>query len=74
LSRLPVSTWRLRVVLGSNVQLEGSVVRFKTNRVQDDLTVLLEWAKGERVELGKLQAIRPSLDDVFVQLAEETPA
>lgn len=56
------------------MQLEGSVVRFKTNRVQDDLTVLLEWAKGERVELGKLQAIRPSLDDVFVQLAEETPA
>jgi ABC-2 type transport system ATP-binding protein len=62
---------RLRGVLGAGVQLEGSVVRFKTNRVQDDLTVLLEWAKSERVALSKLQAIRPSLDDVFVKLAEE---
>jgi ABC-2 type transport system ATP-binding protein len=60
---------RLRAVLGAAVTLEASVVRFKTNRVQDDMAVLLEWAQGERVVLDKLQAIRPSLDDVFVQVA-----
>jgi ABC-type multidrug transport system ATPase subunit len=65
---------RLRNVLGAGVQQEDSLVRFKTSRVQDDLSVLLDWAKGERVELGNLQAIRPSLDDVFVKLAGETPA
>jgi ABC-2 type transport system ATP-binding protein len=65
---------RVRDVVGSGVELEGSLVRFRSNRGQEDLTLLLEWAKRERVELANLQAIRPSLDDVFVQLAGETPA
>jgi hypothetical protein len=38
------------------------------------MAVLLEWAKAERVVLEKLQAIRPSLDDVFVQVAGEATA
>jgi hypothetical protein len=62
---------RLRGVLGAAVTVENSVVRCKTNRVQDDMAVLLAWAKAEQVVLYKLQAIRPSLDDVFVQLAGE---
>jgi ABC-2 type transport system ATP-binding protein len=62
---------RLRGVLGAGVSWEASVVRFKTNRVQDDMAVLLEWAKAERVVLDKLQAIRPSLDEVFVKVAGE---
>ena len=65
---------RVRDVVGSGVELEGSLVRFRSNRGQEDLTLLLEWAKREGVELANLQAIRPSLDDVFVQLAGETPA
>jgi ABC-2 type transport system ATP-binding protein len=65
---------RLRAVLGATVTLEASVVRFKTNRVQDDMAVLLDWARREQVVLDKLQAIRPSLDDVFVQLAGEATA
>jgi ABC-2 type transport system ATP-binding protein len=65
---------RLRAVLGAAVNLEASVVRFKTNRVQDDMALLLEWAKREQVLLDKLQAIRPSLDDVFVQVAGEATA
>jgi ABC-2 type transport system ATP-binding protein len=65
---------RLRAVLGAAVKLEASVVRFRTNRVQNDMAVLLEWAKSEQVVLDKLQAIRPSLDDVFVQLAGEAAA
>jgi hypothetical protein len=31
--------------------------------------VLLGWAEREQVELADLQVIRPTLDDVFVQLA-----
>jgi ABC-2 type transport system ATP-binding protein len=65
---------RLRGVLGATVTLEASVVHFKTNRVQDDMAVLLDWARGEQVALDNLQAIRPSLDDVFVQLAGEATA
>jgi ABC-2 type transport system ATP-binding protein len=65
---------RVRDVVGSGVELEGSLVRLRSNRGQEDLTLLLEWAKREGVELANLQAIRPSLDDVFVQLAGETPA
>jgi hypothetical protein len=41
--------------------------------VQEDLAALLDWAKREGIELANLQAIRPSLDDVFVQMAGESP-
>jgi ABC-2 type transport system ATP-binding protein len=62
---------RLSRVLGLEVSLRDSLVRFRSDRVQADLTTLLEWARGEGQELVNLQAIRPSLDDVFVQLADE---
>ncbi|MGP0108978.1 MAG: ATP-binding cassette domain-containing protein [Acidimicrobiales bacterium] len=60
---------RLSGVLGTPVELEGPLVRFGSDRVQRDLSVLLDWAEGERLELVDLQVIRPTLDDVFVQLA-----
>jgi ABC-2 type transport system ATP-binding protein len=59
----------LSTALGAPVNIEGSLVRFKTDRVQRDLTVLLGWAERQNVELADLQVIRPTLDDVFVQLA-----
>ena len=62
---------RLASVLGAPVTCEDSLVRFRSDRVQWDLKVLLDWAQGEGVDLVDLQAIRPSLDDVFVQLAGE---
>jgi ABC-2 type transport system ATP-binding protein len=62
---------RLRTVLGRELTVEDSLVRVKSNRAQADLTLLLEWAKTEGVDLVGLQAIRPSLDDVFVKLAGE---
>jgi ABC-2 type transport system ATP-binding protein len=65
---------QLRDVLGAGVALVDSLVRCRSNRVQEDLTALLDWAKREGIELANLQAIRPSLDDVFVQLAGEAPA
>jgi ABC-2 type transport system ATP-binding protein len=56
-------------VLETPVEIEGSLVRFRTDRVQRDLTLLFDWAEREKVNLADLQVIRPTLDDVFVQLA-----
>ncbi len=60
--------------LGTPVELEGPLVRFDTDRVQRDLTALLGWAERERAELADLQVVRPTLDDVFVQLAGDPVA
>jgi len=61
--------------LGNSVQLDGRMVRFGTDHVRGDLSALVSWAEREHVELADLQVIRPTLDDVFVQLAgnETTP-
>jgi ABC-2 type transport system ATP-binding protein len=55
--------------LGISVAIDDSMVRFKSEQVQRDLTVLLGWAARHQVELVDLQVIRPTLDDVFVRLA-----
>jgi ABC-2 type transport system ATP-binding protein len=60
---------RLRLVMDRDVTIENSSVVLKSNQAQTDLTLLLNWAKNEGIELVGLQAIRPSLDDVFVKLA-----
>jgi ABC-2 type transport system ATP-binding protein len=65
---------RLAALLGVEVTYADPLVRFRTDHVQSDLATLLEWARIEAVELVDLQAIRPSLDDVFVQLAGEADA
>jgi ABC-2 type transport system ATP-binding protein len=62
---------RLSSVVGKAVTVKESSVRFETDDVQDDLGLLLKWARNEHVVLVNLQAIRPSLDDVFVRLAGE---
>jgi ABC-2 type transport system ATP-binding protein len=59
----------LSSVVGKAVTVKESSVHFETDDVQDDLRLLLEWARSEHVVLVNLQAIRPSLDDVFVRLA-----
>jgi ABC-2 type transport system ATP-binding protein len=64
---------RLSAVIGRDVLLEESLVRLQSKQVQADLTLLLDWARTEGIELTGLQAIRPSLDDVFVKLAGDTP-
>jgi ABC-2 type transport system ATP-binding protein len=61
-------------LLGDQVRVNGPLVRFRTDRVQPDLKVLLDWAQAQGVELTNLQAVRPTLDDVFVQLAGDGTA
>ena len=62
----------LRVVLDRYVTVRDGVVHFETSDVQGDLETLLRWARERHVTLGNLQAVQPSLDDVFVQLAGES--
>jgi ABC-2 type transport system ATP-binding protein len=64
----------LSAALEASVEIKGSLVRFKTEHVQRDLTLLLGWAERENVELTDLQVVRPTLDDVFVQLAGPSTA
>jgi ABC-2 type transport system ATP-binding protein len=59
---------RLSSLLATSVRVEGRTIRFVTDQVQRDLTVLLDWADRESVVLDDLQVAQPSLDDVFVQL------
>jgi len=66
-----ISLDRLGAELRVPVEVIGGVVHFRTDDVQRDLTMVLAWAEREHVVLPNLQAIRPTLDDVFVQLAGE---
>ncbi|MHB8334637.1 MAG: ABC transporter ATP-binding protein [Acidimicrobiales bacterium] len=59
----------LAVVVDRPVAVHDAVVHFETSDVQHDLGALLRWARKRHVSLRNLQAVRPSLDDVFVQLA-----
>ena len=59
----------LGAVLGRALEVKESVVRFESPSVQADLLALLDWARDHDVQLRNLQAIQPSLDDVFVHLA-----
>jgi ABC-2 type transport system ATP-binding protein len=60
---------RLSAAVDRTVTLRESLARFESVDVQHDLKRLLDWAQAEQVVLENLQAIRPSLDDVFVKLA-----
>jgi hypothetical protein len=51
------------------VEVEGSLVRFRTDHIQADLAVLLGWAERHQVDLVDLQVAQPTLDSVFVRLA-----
>ena len=64
----------LRVLVGRPVVVRDGVVHFETGDVQRDLETLLGWARERHVTLSSLQAVQPSLDDVFAQLAGESVA
>ncbi len=61
-------------LLGRQVEIHDRQVRFESGAVQRDLGVLLTWAEREGIDLVDLQVLRPTLDDVFVELANEGPA
>ncbi|HXX89164.1 MAG TPA: ABC transporter ATP-binding protein [Acidimicrobiales bacterium] len=65
-----VTPAQLGTAIGASMVVEAGLVRFRTDAVQRDLTTLLGWAQRERLELLNLQVTQPSLDDVFVELAQ----
>ena len=65
-----VTPAQLGTAIGASIAVEPGSVRFRTDAVQRDLTTLLDWAHRERLELLNLQVTQPSLDDVFVELAQ----
>jgi ABC-2 type transport system ATP-binding protein len=67
-----VSVEQLSSAIGSALECDGRTVQFRSRQAQDDLTVLLDWAQTHRVVLTDLQVSIPSLDDVFLALAEGT--
>ena len=66
------SAGELAGVLGRPVVIADAVARFESPDVQGDLEELLRWARAQALTLANLQAIQPSLDDVFVSLAGES--
>ncbi len=61
-------------LLGMETQVssrfDGAVVRIASRSVQADLSRVLRWADGQALELADLEVVRPTLDDVFIALAE----
>jgi ABC-2 type transport system ATP-binding protein len=69
-----VSAGQLERVLERPVVVVGDVASLRSDAVQRDLTALLSWARRHEIELRHLQVREPTLDDVFVQLAEPDDA
>jgi ABC-2 type transport system ATP-binding protein len=52
---------------GFEPDAEGAVAR-RTDRVVDDLALLLDWARERGLDLPDLQVTRPTLEDVYLEL------
>jgi ABC-2 type transport system ATP-binding protein len=61
---------QVRQVVGSVVESDGTTVRFRSNYAQRDLSALLNWADSRGIVLTDLQVSIPTLDDVFLALAD----
>ena len=66
---LTCSAWMADI----SAHLDGVLVRIASKSVQADLGRALHWADGQALELADLEVVRPTLDDVFVELAEAPP-
>ena len=56
-----------------STHLDGALVRIPSKSVQADLGRVLHWADRQALDLADLEVVRPTLDDVFVELAEPPP-
>jgi len=58
--------------LPEDARVEREVVSFETATPTRDLAPVLAWASGRGMELEGLSVGRPTLEDVYLQLTEET--
>jgi ABC-2 type transport system ATP-binding protein len=56
---------------GARLEAAGNELSFRTDRPQRALYQLTAWAEQAGIELGALEARRPSLEDVFLELTAE---
>src|SRR5262249_61936110 len=63
-----VTAEALRSLLGLPVELSGKIVTLRTGNAQRTLYALTCWAEETGIQLGGLQARRPSLEDTFLEL------
>ncbi len=72
--RLPpgVTVDQLRGVVHEELSASGVEVSFRTDNAQKALYQLTGWAERQHVELGDLEVQRPTLEDVFLQLTQDT--
>ena len=56
------------------IEVEGETVTIDTAMTQRTLYRLTEWAERSSVDLERLEARRPSLEEVFLHVTEEEPA
>lgn len=53
-----------------SVRADGEAYTVETDRPQEDLRVLLTWAHQRGLELAGLEVRRPSLEEIFLEVAE----
>jgi ABC-2 type transport system ATP-binding protein len=58
--------------LPEDTRIDRDVVSFETSTPTRDLAPILAWASGRGMELEGLSVGRPTLEDVYLQLTEET--
>ena len=68
--RMPdgVAAGAIGAAIGETVELSGSVAVVKTADAQKTLHLLTSWAERERARLVDLEAVRPSLEDIFLEV------
>jgi ABC-2 type transport system ATP-binding protein len=60
------------IPLPESARIDREVVTFETSAPTRELAPLLTWAAGRGMELEGLSVGRPTLEDVYLQLTEET--
>ena len=72
--RLPAGTGVAELpTLGADRRQVGDVVEVRTTSATADVATLASWALGRGVELADLSLVRPSLEDVYLDLVGEQP-
>ncbi|CCH29922.1 ABC transporter ATP-binding protein [Actinosynnema sp. NPDC047251] len=70
----PFDVGALPMLSGDVVHVPSGRVDVRTRQLQDDLDVLLAWARREGLALGRLRAHHASLEDVFHATRQVTAA
>jgi hypothetical protein len=72
LFRAGVDPAEVERLLGAEIELEEGLATIRTANPQRSLLSLTGWAEERGVVLEELQAIRPTLEDMFLELTAES--